>query len=77
VRKEKRAERVEKTSSSVEGAAITVAGMAYPPLALAGFAAALMEWKPTRDVDRQLLVFMTKLARRTAKRTTKAARRRP
>ena len=75
VGKEKRGEQVDKAKSSATGTAITMAGMAYPPLGLAGFAAALMEWKPSGDVDRQLLVFMTKLKKRTAKAARKTARR--
>jgi hypothetical protein len=74
--KAQRGERRKKLRASAGDGAITIAGMTYPPLALAGFAAALMRWKPSRDVDRQLLVFMSKLQKRNERAKTRNRRKR-
>lgn len=54
--------------SGVSGTAVTIAGLVYPPLGLAGFAQPLLEWNPSGRERRRLVVFLTKLQRKTAKR---------
>ncbi len=55
-------------AATVGGVAVTLAGTVFPPLGVAGFAQPLLEWNPSGRERRRLLVFLTKLKRKTGRR---------
>jgi hypothetical protein len=57
--------------SRIGGGVLTVAGIVFPPLSAAGFAQPILEWNPHGRDQRRLLLFLTRLQRKAAKRTRK------
>lgn len=71
LRKEAKAHRRLDRASAVGTGVVTIAGFALPALSLASFAQPILEWIPTRRPERRLLIFLSRLESKTAKRRTR------